>query len=333
MTSAFSIDIEIAPSIEAANTHHIFCACLDARWEVERSTTAIQEFHKILSQDNSTKTVIPNSFNPDNLIDIEEYLCALGCAAPVLRSPKFYDFLDIPKVVRDGLQYVSDKPYGESIRAGPLQKRPSFARRGGGKRHCVLTKDDRGHSLLLYSNQNSKFIIGSFKIGATTTIQKLPEFENTFVLLADKRQWVLQATSQREFVVWSSQLGDAVSQIGGTNLLVKGGKQEQKTMEENNNNNNNNNNNKDNSGKKHTKGDQAAIALQQKNTQLSAEIKELENNCETVKVSIQTLRKETLDLQNTQENMRTAIRKHFDAENKDIIQTYELEHEALRKKN
>jgi len=30
--------------------------------------------------------------------------------------------------------------------------------------------------------------------------------------------------------------------------------------------------------------------------------------------------------------MRTAIRKHFDAENKDIIQTYELEHEAIRKK-
>jgi len=221
MASAFCIDIEIALSTEAENSYHIFCAVLDARWEVHRTKQSIQDFHKFVSQEPSTKNMIPPSFNPDNLVDVEEYLCSLGCAAPVLKLQKFHEFLNVPKLVRDGLQFVSDKPYGDKLRTGFLQKRPSFTKRGGGKRYCELTKDDRGNSLLLYTSEKSKHIIGAFKIGPTTVIQKLPDLENTVVLLADKRQWVLQAASQRDFFVWSAQLGEAVSQIGGNNLLTK----------------------------------------------------------------------------------------------------------------
>jgi len=323
MASAFCIDVEVALSTEAENSYHLFCACLDARWEIERSKQSIQEFHKFVSQEASTKSVIPPSFNPDNLVDVEEYLCALGCAGPVLKLQKFH-FLNVPKVVRDGLQYVSDKPYGEKLRTGFLQKRPSFTKRGGGKRYCELTKDDRGNSLLLYTNDKSKYIIGAFKIGPTTVIQKLPEFENTVVLLADKRQWVLQAASQRDFLVWSAQLGEAVSQIGGNNLLSRDQKKpEAKTAEEDKNEKNN---------KKHTKGDQEAQSFQLQNTSLTQKIKDLENTFETTKTNIQNLRKETAELQSKHENMRLAIRKQFETENKEMIQKYELDHEALRKK-
>merc|ERR1719384_409796 len=84
-----------------------------------------------------------------------------------------------------------------------------------------LTKDDRGGSLICYLDENNKnLVIGSLKIGASTEIQNLKDrgIPNAFVLKSGKRQWVLQASSARDYTSWQSQLINMLKQFGPVNL-------------------------------------------------------------------------------------------------------------------
>jgi len=72
------------------------------------------------------KAIAPPVPNVDNIVDVETYLCSLGCSSRVLRAQRFHDFLEIPKTVREGLQYASDKPFGKVVASAYLQKYISF---------------------------------------------------------------------------------------------------------------------------------------------------------------------------------------------------------------
>ena len=150
-----------------------------------------------------------------------EFLSRLGCTAAVLRIARFHDFLNVPQSVRDGLTYASHKPFGKSVREGYMQRHPRYVRRGGGKRYLRLTKDDRGGSLICFLDENNKnSVIASLKIGASTEIQNLKDkgIPNAFVLKSGKRQWVLQASSTREYNIWQAQLVGMLKEFGPVNL-------------------------------------------------------------------------------------------------------------------
>jgi len=59
-------------------------------------------------------------------------------------------------------------------------------------------------------------VISSIKIGASTEIQNLKDkgIPNAFVLKSGKRQWVLQASSARDYQIWQTQMDNMLKQFG-----------------------------------------------------------------------------------------------------------------------
>eukprot|EP01084_Bolivina_argentea_P067513 122937_1 len=203
MSGAFNIDIEVGQG--DGKKIKIYCASLTDSWTVQCDNLQLAQFHASLSKEQA---IIKNKINigqcpkVDNLNGCDIFLSRLGCTASVLRISRFHEFLAIPTSVRDGLTYASHKAFGKSIREGYMQRHPRFVRRGGGKRWIRLTKDERGGSLICYLDENNKnSVISSLKIGASTEIQNLKDkgIPNAFVLKSGKRQWVLQASSTRDY--------------------------------------------------------------------------------------------------------------------------------------
>lgn len=62
--------------------------------------------------------------------------------------------------------------------------------------------------------KKKKGIISSIKIGKSTTIQNLKQINNAFVLKSGKRQWVLQASSPRDYKQWQSQFDNIMKEFG-----------------------------------------------------------------------------------------------------------------------
>ena len=211
MSGAFNIDIEVGQPSDGGGKIKIYCASLTDTWTVDKTGQELIKFHKSLGQDSAIKKNKIGLGQCPNIKDIGEcelFLSRLGCTSAVLRVILFHDFLNIPKSVRDGLTYASHKPFGKNLREGYMQKHPRFVRRGGGKKWIRLTKDDRGGSLICYKDENKNAIISSIKIGASTEIQNLKDkgIPNAFVVKSGKRQWVLQASSSRDYQTWQIQL-------------------------------------------------------------------------------------------------------------------------------
>ena len=209
MSGAFNIDIEVGS--KDPKTITIYCASLTDTWTVNHSDSELSQFHQSLSKDSAiqkNKIGLGQCPKVSDIGSCELFLSRLGCTSAVLRVKLFHEFLNIPQSVRDGLTYASHKPFGKTLREGYMQKHPRFVRRGGGKKWIRLTKDDRGGSLICYKDENKNAVISSIKIGASTEIQNLKDkgIPNAFVLKSGKRQWVLQASSARDYQTWQTQL-------------------------------------------------------------------------------------------------------------------------------
>ena len=207
MSGAFNIDIEVGSS--DGDKIKIYCASLTDTWTVEHNNNELVTFHSTLSKEEKIKQNKMNLGPCPKISDAatcELFLSRLGCTSAVLRIPLFHSFLNIPQSVRDGLAYASHKPFGKNLREGHMQKHPRFVRRGGGKKWIRLTKDEKGGSLICYRDEEKKGIVSSIKIGQSTTIQNLKQINNAFVVKSGKRQWVLQASSPRDYKQWQSQL-------------------------------------------------------------------------------------------------------------------------------
>jgi len=228
MSGAFNIDVEVGS--KDSKTLTIYCASLTDTWTVNHSDSELTQFHSSLSKDAAiikNKIGLGQCPKISDISSCELFLSRLGCTSAVLRVKIFHEFLNIPQSVRDGLTYASHKPFGKTLREGYMQKHPRFVRRGGGKKWIRLTKDDRGGSLICYKDENKNAVISSIKIGASTVIQNLKDkgIPNAFVLKSGKRQWVLQASSQRDYQTWQTQLDNMLKQFGSS---VKKGGAEQK---------------------------------------------------------------------------------------------------------
>eukprot|EP01084_Bolivina_argentea_P067512 122933_1 len=217
MSAAFSVDIEVA-NLDKDKVK-IYCASLTDTWSVERTNNDLQAFHSSLTNNDivqKQKIDIGPCPTIQDISTCELFLSRLGCTSAILRIPLFHNFLGIPNSVRDGLTYASHKPFGKNLREGYMQKHPRFVRRDGDKKWIRLTKDDRGASLICYKDENKHAIISSIKIGATTQIQNLKDkgIPNAFVIKSGKRQWVLQASSTRDYQIWQNQMDNILKEFG-----------------------------------------------------------------------------------------------------------------------
>eukprot|EP01084_Bolivina_argentea_P265979 450997_1 len=335
MSGAFNIDIEVGAGGTTGKIK-IYCASLTDTWNIVRSGVELAQFHSSLSKEQAITT---NKINlggcpkVDDITACELFLSRLGCTAAVLRIAKFHDFLNVPKSVRDGLTYASHKPYGKSLREGYMQRHPRFVRRGGGKRWIRLTKDDRGGSLICYLDENNKnSIIASLKIGASTEIQNLKDrgIPNAFVLKSGKRQWVLQASSSRDYTMWQSQLISMLKEFGPVSLDNNNNKNNSSDKPKTPRNSNNNKLEQQRQSAKAAKASAGTGKILKENQEITAKIKKMKLKIADLAEEIDKYKELEIEMLSNAEDLKRKRKKQFEKDKEDLIAEYEVKQDNLR---
>eukprot|EP00484_Ammonia_sp_Unknown_P002028 CAMPEP_0197022854 /NCGR_PEP_ID=MMETSP1384-20130603/3654_1 /TAXON_ID=29189 /ORGANISM="Ammonia sp." /LENGTH=491 /DNA_ID=CAMNT_0042450965 /DNA_START=61 /DNA_END=1536 /DNA_ORIENTATION=+ len=341
MSGAFNIDIECSQGSSSSKLK-IFCASLTETWDTECDQVQFAQFHAGLSSEDTIKKngiPLPNPCpKVDNIDDCEDFLSRLACTAAVLRLSRFHEFLAIPQSVRDGLTYASHKAFGKAIREGYMQRHPRFVRRGGGRMWIRLTKDDRGGSLIAFKNEtetDNHDILSSLKLGASTEMQTLKDkgIPNAFVLRSGKRQWVLQASSGRDYSSWQSQLVNMLKEFGPVN--IDNNNEEQKDS----------NNSSDQpavssstgSPKHSARGAPANAAVPvdtgkilKENQELSEKIKKVRQKIANLASEIDRYKDLEIEAKNNEIELKRKGQKQFQKEKEDLIAEYEVKQDNLR---
>lgn len=335
MSGAFNIDIEVGPS-DKKGVIKIYCSSLTNTWTVDRNSVELAQFHNGLSKDDivkHNKLYIPPCPKTDNATACELFLSQLGCNAAILRIQRFHEFLSIPEDVKKGLAYATHKPFGTPIRAGYLQKHPRFVRKGGGKRWIRLTQDERGGSLICYKDENSqKNVVASLKIGASTEMKNLTNdgIPNAFVLKSGKRQWILQAQSNREYYGWQSAISQMVKKLGGNISAVAGPTDDQKQSIQTENNNQSSQNVSTAVSLNVGASSMSDNKLLKQNVKLKQELEQKTEMIRGMQEEIAALKEKAIEAGSNTEEMRRKIQKEFHKKKDELERDYELQHENLR---
>jgi len=316
----------------------LYCAALTESWNIEFTKQKLSEFGNAILKDDETKLVAPPVPNVDNIVDVETYLCSLGCSSKILRSSKFHDILEIPKTVREGLQYASDKPFGKPVASAYLQKYISFLeKKDGRKRFVRVTQEDKGGSISLYSDEKSQQIIGSMKLINKVVVATTP-LERSFVLKTGKRQWLFQAFDVSAFNNVLSAIINIMKQFPDaklpelTTIQSPTGAPNTPASPAAASNNNNNNNQLSNAAiilaKQATEQD--LPRLQEENQKFNQQLSRLDDQYKTADSEYQQLIRLKNSLSQGNDTMKTSIENEFQNERKEFVKDYEQQNQDLR---
>ena len=196
--------------------------------------------------------------------------------------------------------------------------------------------------MLSYPDQSKNApVLAALKIGASTTIQSIADsIKDAFVVKSGKRQWVLQATSTREFNLWQSQVMEILKQFGSISvgLPAKGGAGA-------------------GGGRKPASPSESAAAaaaaasnsnsvaasavalgsnasnanLVKKNEELRVQVDRLRAVVDSQRAELRELHEEQKDAEeNDADSIRRQVMQEFAREKEELIRDYELQHENLR---